>query len=98
MFEKIAEKLYSKLEQEEVDGKIKYYKKREVFPPFTREGKIIWKNFLIGNWKSFLLILLIVLVTIGIIFEYIYNLKLGAECLARENLLKNLTSIVRGVA
>ena len=40
MFENIAEKLYSKLEQEEVDGKIKYFKKREVFPPFTREGKI----------------------------------------------------------
>ena len=94
LFKREAEKLYSKLEQQEIDGKIKYFKKREVFPPFTREGKILWKNFLIGNWKSFLIVIFIVLVSVGVIFEYITNVKIGAECIARENVLKNMIGTI----
>ena len=92
-FLKEADKLYSKLEQEEVEGKPRYFKKREVFPPLNRDGSINWKHFLIGNWKSFILVVVIVLISIGVIIEYITNVKIGAECIARENILKNLLEV-----
>ena len=94
MFEREALKLYSKLDEQEIDGQLRYFKKREVYPPFTREGKIIWKNFLIGNWKNFLIVVFIVLVTLGIIYEYTSNIKIGAECIARENALK-FTNLIK---
>lgn len=87
---RVANRLYSRLSQEEVEGEVKYFKKREVYPPLTIEGRIRWKEFLIGNWKNFALVSAIVLITIGIIFEYISNLRIGAECIARESLKNNL--------
>ena len=93
-FEKVAEKLYSKLEEQEIEGKLRYFKKREVYPPLNKDGSINRKHFLIGNWKSFLIVVFIVLVTLGVIYEYISNIKIGAECIAREN-IKNFTNLIK---
>ncbi len=87
---KIVEKMYSKLEER--DGR--YYRKREVFPTFSKEGKIIWKNFLIGNKRNIIFWMMILLIAVGLIYEYTTNIKLGAECIARENALKNLTRLI----
>lgn len=92
-FDKQAKKLYEKLHIEEENGEVKFYRKREVYPPFTQDGKIIWKNFLIGNWKTLAITFIIVAVTLGVIWEYITNVKVGAECIAREN-AKNLTNFL----
>lgn len=94
-FEKEAEKLYSKLIEKEVDGELQYFKERRVYPPFHKDGSIWWKQALIGNWKSFILVIFIVLITLGTIFEYTTNLKAGAECIARET-IKLLPSIYHG--
>ena len=94
MFKREAEKLYSKLEEQEIEGKLRYFKKREVYPPLNKDGSINWKHFLIGNWKSFLIVVFIVLVTLGVIYEYISNIKIGAECIAREN-IKNFTNLIK---
>ena len=91
-FQRDAEKLYSKLEEQEIDGVKHYYKKREVFPIFNRDGSFHWKNLIIGNWKGLVIVIWIVLITLGVFYEYSTNLKTGADCLLRENLIKNLSN------
>lgn len=81
-----------KISEEQFDWNPIYFRKREVYPPLTKEGQIRWKEFLIGNWKSFAIVVFIVLLTLGLIWEYVTNLRTGIECLTRENLLKNLTN------
>lgn len=93
-FQREAEKLYSKLVEKDVEGEIQYFRERRVYPIFDKEGNMNWKNFLIGNWKSFAIVVFIVLITLGIIWEYATNLQTGAECIARENAFKNLTGLI----
>ena len=85
----VADNFYSRIE--EIDGK--FYKKREVYPPFDREGKIKWKNFLIGNWKTLLISIFIVVVTLGFIKEYASNLAFCREYLGAFN-THNFTKIL----
>lgn len=97
-FKREAEKLYSDLEEKEVEGKKQYFKKRRVYPIINKDGSVNWFNFLTtGSIFKFGLILFIVMLSLGLIFEYSTNLKVGAECIARENTLNNLSAWVNRI-
>lgn len=86
-FVKEANKLYSKLEAEDVDGKIILYRKREVFPILNQDGSVNWRNFILGKGVASLLItLFVILIICGTLWEYSSNLKAGAECMSNYNL------------
>lgn len=89
-----AERLYSNLDKLEVGGKVQYFKKRRVFPIINEDGSFNWYNFLtmgktklmgINFYWKLLGIALFILVILGVLFEYVTNVKVGAECIAREN-------------
>jgi hypothetical protein len=83
-----ADKLYSKLEKKE-DG---YYKPRKVYPIIDEDGTINWFNFLTGgSWKSLLVVIFILLVSLGFIYEYHSNLQTCAKYMSDYNLGRNLS-------
>lgn len=90
-FKEQADKLYSKLISEEVEGKTIYYRKRQVYPPFDLEGNINWFNFLVGGkWSNLGIAILIVAVTLGVIYEYHANLSQCSDVMSEINMYKNL--------
>lgn len=97
-FKKEADKLYSKLLKEEVDGKIKYFRKREVFPILDEEGSIKWFNFITGGSILKLIITLVIIgILVGFIFEYHNNLQTCADLMNDMNIKQNITNFLRGV-
>lgn len=93
-FEKEANKLYSKLEKEEVNGKVIYFKKKRVYPVINPDGTINKFNlFTGGSWIKLAEALLFIFIAVGLIIEYSSNLKIGAECLLRESLKVNLSNV-----
>ena len=93
-FTKEAEKLYAKLEEKEIDGKVQYFKLRKVYPIFNKDGSMNWFNFVTGGkWWKLGLIILFTLVALGFIYEYSSNLKHCAEVMTQLNIQKNMTLI-----
>jgi hypothetical protein len=94
-FKDVADKLYSRLEREEVNGEIVYTKKRQVYPVINEEGEINWFNFLTGGtyWKLIGIIIFIVIM-VGFVFEYHYNFKVCADLMNQQNLAKNITNLL----
>lgn len=90
-FENQAEELYSKLEVEEKDGRLFYSKKKEVYPYLNKNGTVNWFNFLTGGkWSNVFIVIGIVVIALGVVWEYHYNLKECAEIMSQIN-LKNIT-------
>lgn len=88
-FKKVSDKLYSKLEEKEIDGKLVYYKSRQVYPIFNRDGSMNWFNFLTGGkWSKLIWIIILTVIILGFIFEYHSNMQLGIDCI---NQLNNMT-------
>lgn len=84
-FEREATRLHAKLEKENVDGKIKFYKRREVYPIFNEDGQINWFNFLTGgSWKNLIYTIILIAIIIGMIFEYHQNLEVCAEIISTQ--------------
>ena len=92
-FKELADKLYSKLEREEVDGEIIFTKKRRVYPIIDEQGKINWFNFLTGGtyWKLIGVIAFIVII-IGFALEYNSNLSYCAQILSEQQ--QNITNLL----
>lgn len=86
-FKKEAERLFSKLEKKEAEGKIEYYKKRQVYPIFHEDGSINWFNLLTGGsyWKL-LMAIAFVCIVLGVGYEYKANLAVCADLMYDYNL------------
>jgi hypothetical protein len=91
-FKKVSDKLYSKLEEKEINGKLIYFKSRQVYPILNKDGSFNWFNFLTGGRWSYIIILIIcILIVLGLIWEYHINLQLGIDCLNKLNNTINLS-------
>ena len=85
-FKDIADKLYSRLEEKEIDNKLTYFKPRQVFPILNKDGSMNWFNFLTGGkWSKIIWITILTMIIIGFIFEYHSNMQLGIECINKLN-------------
>ena len=77
------------IENEEI-----YLKKSGIFGwgivyPYKINGKINWKNLLIGgSWIKLIIILFAVLIILGCINEYSTAVKIANECLAKPEGIK----------
>ena len=88
-FEKEAEKLYKRLDEETEfngDGERKYYMKRRVYPIFNRDGSINWFNLCTGgSWFKLLFTIFIIAVIVGFIIEYHNNFELCRDLMSQYN-------------
>lgn len=77
-----------------IDNEIIYLKKHKWFGwniiyPSKINNKTNWKNFLIGgSWLRFILIILIIIIVLGCVYEYSIALKTANECLNQTRLDK----------
>lgn len=93
-FKKAADKLYEKLQVEEKEGKLRYYRPREVYPIIERDGSIKWFNLLTGGkWWNLFVAIILMIITIGLIFEYTSNLNLCTELIEEKNLEIHLNNL-----
>jgi len=69
-----------------------YLKKSGVFGwgvinPYKIDGKINWKNLLIGgSWTKLIIIIVTILIILGCISEYSTAVKMANECLNKEGI------------
>jgi len=57
--------------------------------PIKINGKINWKNFLIGgSWIKFAIMVLIVLIVLGSVYEYSNTLTIANECLNQTKIME----------
>lgn len=67
-----------------------FIKKSKIFgwgivKPYRIDGKINWKNLLIGgSWINFIRLVLIILLVAGCIYEYTSAVNVANECLNRS--------------
>ena len=81
-FEKVAERLYSKLEVEEADGKLIYKKKMQVYPVVNRDGSLNWFNLVTGgSWFRFITTNLLIFSIVMAIVEYCLHMNNFSEFL-----------------
>jgi len=70
-----------------IEGERVFIKKSNIFgwgfvKPYKVDGKIIWKNLLIGgSWKKFFVLMIGILIAAGAVYEYSTAVKLANECL-----------------
>jgi hypothetical protein len=88
-FKSSAEKLYKNLIEESKEGEIVYYKKRQVYPSINKDGSINWFNFLTGgSWFRLIILIILIGIIIGFIFEYNSNLKECEKVMSEWNIIK----------
>jgi len=59
-----------------------------VIKPYKIDGKINWKNLLIGgSWIKFGIMAVIVIIILGCIDEYTTALRIANECLSNTNFI-----------
>lgn len=84
-FQKEADNLYSKLEIEEEDGELNFYRKRKVYPILNRDGTINWFNFLTGgSWIKLFILIILVGIILGAIFEVRHFIDLANKCITNS--------------
>src|SRR3972149_8057698 len=95
-FKKEAERLHSKLIREEIDGEVRYFRKRRVYPNLDEEGKVLWFNTLTGgSWWKVLGVILFVIIALGFAFEYKHNFEQCTQVMNDVNAYKvNHTKII----
>lgn len=53
----------------------------KIIHPIKEEGRIVWKNLMAGgSWWNLIIILVIVLVTLGVLYEYSSNVQMLLDC------------------
>lgn len=73
-----ADKLYSKLIEEEG----KFYRKRQVYPYLTKEGKVNWFNALTGgSWLKIGILIGVIILILLFLYDWSNAIKIGNECL-----------------
>jgi len=73
----------------ELDGEKIHFRKdifgwHQVFPVMDENGKLNWKNFIAGgSWIKLGLVVLLVILIIGCIYEYSQAVQIANDCLAK---------------
>jgi hypothetical protein len=80
------QKVNMEIKELNIEGERVFVKKSNIFgwgfvKPYKVDGKINWKNLLIGgSWIKFGLLMLAILIFIGCVSEYSTALKAANEC------------------
>jgi len=81
------------IHKRELDGKKVFISQRgddnfRVIKPWRNEdGSFNWFNFLTGgSWTNLIIVAIVVIVTLGVLYEYSTNLKICAEVLGSRNI------------
>lgn len=78
------------LKEIKIDGERIFLKKNwigwKVVNPYRIDGKINWKNLLIGgSWINLIVVMIMSLLLLGSIYEYYSLWKTATECLNNNN-------------
>jgi len=75
------------IENETIHLKKSKYLGWSVIKPYKIDGKINWKNLLIGgSWIKLIIIIIIILIILGCIYEYSTAVKIANDCLNKTNI------------
>ena len=59
--------------------------------PIKIDGKINWKNFITGgSWIKLGIVVFIILVVLGCVYEYSLAVKTANDCLNKSSMINNL--------
>jgi len=89
--------------KKEVNGNTIYLREKKgkyrvVYPIKNEDGSWNWKNMISGgDWWNLVWVTIFIVVALGCIFEYISNIRIGAECLAREATANAITNSLGGL-